>query len=291
MGGRGNCKTASVRAVRRSGAFPGMPSLAARAGQPPGLGAEPLSRTPEAGYPGTIPLRCTPEASQPRTTTLRHGTIGLRHGTTILRPISDGLRRSLTTLRRRLATLRPRRRGSAICQSHFHLRRKCLKTGRNCSGRRGICGVGHQCLPVGRFPGHPLPKRGRGAALTGNQGRLPPRRAGRWPGAITLVLTGCAVCNDSSPRRGKGCRASINHLRTWSIFFGLRWQSAAATALLAGIQFVSTHQAASRSACRRSPRFTSNNSSPRRGKGCRGTRLRPAISRPRPSRSAGRAAR
>ena len=148
-----------------------------------------------------------PGASQPRTTTLRPGTIGLRHGTTTIRHISDGLRRRwkwlrriseglrprAKPLRRRWTTLRPRRRllairrrlsairrrASAIGRSHFHLRRKCLKTGRNCGDRRVIHGGRHPCLPVGRFPSHSLPKRGSDAALTGNQARLPPRRAGR----------------------------------------------------------------------------------------------------------------
>jgi len=57
-------------------------------------------------------------------------------------------------------------------RSRFNLRRKRLETGRNCGG-------GHPCLPVGAVSNRPLPKRGKDAALTGNQGRLPPRQAGR----------------------------------------------------------------------------------------------------------------
>jgi len=162
---------------------------------------------PGASQPRTTTLRPGTIGLRHGTTTIRHISDGLRRRVKPLRRISDGLRRRAKPLRRiseglrhrtkplrrRLTTLRPRRRllairrrlsairrrASAIGRSHFHLRRKCLKTGRNCGDRRVIHGGRHPCLPVGRFPSHSLPKRGSDAALTGNQARLPPRRAGR----------------------------------------------------------------------------------------------------------------
>jgi hypothetical protein len=142
---------------------------------------------------GTTTIRHISDGLRRRVKPLRRISDGLRPRAKPLRRISEGLRHRTKPLRRRLTTLRPRRRllairrrlsairrrASAIGRSHFHLRRKCLKTGRNCGDRRVIHGGRHPCLPVGRFPSHSLPKRGSDAALTGNQARLPPRRAGR----------------------------------------------------------------------------------------------------------------